>query len=92
MATKTDTAEKTRKPRGKNRPLRERLVEAIATEQKRIEYHEKHLDEAKANLRTAQKALEEHDNEVALTADERLKELEAEMKLLQELKKNATSK
>ena len=78
-------AEVKKRGRGATRPKQVRLTEKVQTEQQRVEFHEKHLKDAKASLRAAEAALSEHETAEKASASERIAEYEAELKRLRSL-------
>lgn len=78
-------AEAKKRGRGATRPLNVRLNERVETERQRVEFHEKHLKEAKAQLRAAEAQLNEHESEEKKTAHAKIAEYEAELSRLKSL-------
>jgi hypothetical protein len=75
----------TRKGRGPSKPPAVRLAEAIEVERKRVEFHEKHLKEAKAALKDSQAKLTAFEDQERETATAKIAEYEAELKRLKAL-------
>ena len=78
-------AEQKKRGRGATRPLATRLNERVETERKRVDFHEKHLKEAKAQLRAAEAQLTDHESEEKKTAHAKIAEYEAELQRLKGL-------
>ena len=78
-------ADEKKRGRGATRPKQVRLTEKVATEQQRVEFHEKHLKDAKASLRQAEAALTDHEKTEKASAADKIAEYEAELKRLRTL-------
>ena len=78
-------AETKRQGRGVTRPLQVRLAEKVETERGRVQFHEKHLADAKASLRAAESAARKHEKAEKSGASEKIAEYEAELKRLRSL-------
>lgn len=74
-----------KKGRGPSRPIGVRLTEAIEKAQGRIDYHERHLTEAREELEETKKRLAAHEEEEKKTAESRIAEYEAELARLRKL-------
>jgi septal ring factor EnvC (AmiA/AmiB activator) len=86
MATKTETTEQA-EPTTKRfrRPKVVVLRDKIEETQKKIAYHQKHLDTLTADLASAEAALAEWESREKATAGNRIKQLEAELEALRSI-------
>lgn len=78
-------AEAKRRGRGATRPLGVRLRERVETERRRVEFHERHLTEARAALVQAETRLSEFERDERAGAASKIAEYEAELERLKKL-------